>query len=64
MSRVIRELKRSQEIRKATAEEIALREREVLAKHPDLTAQKQGRGSGSFREGGIHDSGKTYFSKK
>lgn len=64
MSRAIRELKKSQEVRRATAEEVAIRERDALAKHPDLAAQKQGRGSGSFREGGIHDSRRSYFSKR
>lgn len=64
MSRAVRELKRAKETPKTALEEIAQREREILEKHPDLAAQKNGRGSGSFREGGMHDSGRSYFNKK
>ncbi|MEZ8050603.1 MULTISPECIES: hypothetical protein [Vibrio] len=64
MSRSIRDLKKGTEVPKATTKEIAEKELEALKKYPDLAAQKGGRGSGSFREGGAHDSGRSYFSKK
>lgn len=61
MSRAIRDLKKGIEVPKATTKEIAEKELEALKKYPDLAAQKGGRG---FREGGAHDSGRSYFSKK
>ncbi|MBE8608001.1 MULTISPECIES: hypothetical protein [Vibrio] len=64
MSRAVRDLKKETEVPKSTTKEIAARELAALKKHPDIAAQKGGRGSGSFREGGIHDSKRSYFSKK
>jgi hypothetical protein len=64
MSKAVRDIKKQNEIPMSSKEKIAAEERDALSKFPDLAAQKDGRGSGAFREGGVHDSGRQYFSKK